>query len=356
MAIDRSLAGCAARVAVATHSAVDEAALAFVRSRQPAAPQHLADRTSAELESASALCDDHGWSAAPQSYHRQPPVLGPDDLTWRRHRNPRHDSISFASGFAPRDFEPGVDRWARHTANGTVRVRLLRRREANRPWVVCLHGFGMSASRFDLTALWAKHFHSNLGYNVAMPVLPLHGSRKSADSQQMLSLDLSVTKHSITQAIWDVRRLIQWIRDADGGPVGVYGLSLGGYLSTLLASVERVDCVVAGIPFADVPALMTHHRAPRSYQSILRSRAAADAFRAVSPLSLTPLVPAHRRALFAGRGDRLIPTDQSIALSEGWSDSPVHWYNGGHTSYLWSRDTKAFVTDFLRTSLADRRI
>jgi len=61
--------------------------------------------------------------------------------------------------------------------NGTVWVRLLRQRDTSRPWVVCLHGFGMGSSRMDINTLWANRLHAKVGYSVAVPVLPLHGRR-----------------------------------------------------------------------------------------------------------------------------------------------------------------------------------
>jgi pimeloyl-ACP methyl ester carboxylesterase len=332
---------------------LDEAALAFVRTCQPKALPHLAERTATEVATASAVFDEHGWSADPAIYHRRPQPLTAHDVTtiayraWPR----RHESAVFASGFEPRSIEPAAHRWRRGTRNDTVHVRLLRHRTAARPWVVCVHGFGMGASRFDLALLWANHFHSTLGFNVAVPVLPFHGARRSPGSDRLLSLDLAMTLHGITQAIWDIRRLVHWIRLIGGEAVGVYGLSLGGYLAALLAGIEPVDCVVAGIPFIDVLALMAHHRAPVEYADILHSEAAKNAFRVVSPLALSPQVAPSRLASFAGQSDRLIPPEHHAAFAQVWPHSPVHHYPAGHTGYLRSRQTKAFVTDFLRSAL-----
>jgi hypothetical protein len=133
--------------------------------------------------------------------------------------------------------------------------------------------------------------------------------------------------------------------------VGVYGLSLGRYLAALLAGTEPVDCVTAGIPFTDVLGLMEHHHAPPEYLDILRGAAAGNAFRVVSPLAVSPVVAPNRRALFIARGYQFIPASQSVALMRAWAQSPVHSYSGGHTGYLLSRETKAFVTGFLHDAL-----
>src|SRR5262249_47790370 len=145
---------------------------------------------------------------------RRPPSLTADDVTvTANHAWPhRHESAVFASRFEPRSIEPAADRWRRGTHNDTVHVRLLRHRTATRPWLVCIDGLGVGASRFDLPLLWANRFHDSLGFNVAVPVLPFPGPRRSPGAEPLLSLDLAMTLHGITQAIWDIRRLVHWIR------------------------------------------------------------------------------------------------------------------------------------------------
>ena len=205
----------------------------------------------ADLDKAAAMFKRRGWISKPSKYHRTPPKLNDADvLHWSTHNGPlRHESMSFTSEFDARSFELGADRWPGNDRNHTVTVRLLRRPDSPAPWVVILHGFGMGSSRFDLNVLWANFLHHKLGYNVALPISPLHGPRRESADGQLLSLDLTSMLHGITQAVWDVRRLVSWIRSTTDAPVGLYGVSLGGYLSTVLAGLERFDAVAAALPF-----------------------------------------------------------------------------------------------------------
>ena len=104
----------------------------------------------------------------------------------------------------------------------------------------------------DFTGFPAAWFHHELGLNVAFPVLRLHGPRKIGlrTGDGFLSGDYLDTIHLQAQALWDIRRarpLAPAPRTAQ--PIGVYGLSLGGYTATLLASLEDdLACVIAGIP------------------------------------------------------------------------------------------------------------
>jgi hypothetical protein len=332
---------------------IDEIILAIVRRLQPVPPKDAAERASAEIAAASAYFNKRGWVKNPATYHRQPPALLDSDMTWGRTTSwpYNHETVSFPSGFRPRSTEPGADRWVSGGGNDTVPVRVLRRDGASaRPWVVCLHGFGMGNSPLDLTLLWANHLHETLDVNVALPVLPFHGPRTQPGHGQLLSTDLMMAVHGISQAIWDIRRLIQRMYRSGAPTVGVHGLSLGGYLAALLAGIEPVDGIVAGIPFTSMPEMLIHHRAPEQFTDILHSDATDNVFRVVSPLAIAPLAAPNRRAMFAARGDRFIPGSQSRALQRAWR-SPARWYPGGHISYVWSSPTKAFVTDFLRDAL-----
>ncbi|KUI03739.1 alpha/beta hydrolase [Mycobacterium sp. IS-3022] len=342
------------RAAMIPHVALDEAILSVIRTRQPKTPTLAeAERTVAEMASASELFEERGWVDRPATYHRQPPPLRDDDILELRSRTRplRHQTLTFPSGFRPRLVEPGAERWLSNQRNETVLVRLLRHQQTNAPWVICLHGFGMGSSRFDLATLWATYLHAKLGFNVALPVAPLHGSRRSADDGQLLSLDLTSMLHGISQAVWDVRRLVSWLRSATGTPIGVYGLSLGGYLAALLAGIEELDCVVAALPFANVLGLMEHHGPPPMYLDVLGSDPAQNTFRVTSPLAMQPQLPPERLTLFAARGDRLIPQDQTHALSARWQSPHDHWINSGHVGFTWSREAKRLVGEQLSAGL-----
>ncbi|ORA28243.1 alpha/beta hydrolase [Mycobacterium aquaticum] len=346
------------RATITPHIALDEAVLAVMRRRRPRQPgTAAANRTAAEMADAAALFAEHGWSAMPATYHRTPPPLLDSEVMGRRtHAGPwSHETMTFASGFRPRAIEPGASQWPENDRNDTVSVRVLRRAEPRAPWVICLHGFGMGASRFDLAVLWAGYLHSKLGFNVALPVSPLHGTRKAAGDPELLSLDLTAMLHGITQSVWDVRRLLSWIRANTDAPVGVYGVSLGGFLATLLAGLEPPDAVAAALPFTDVLGLLQHHGPPQEYRDLLGSAHARDTFRVTSPLELSPVVAPGRLSLFAARADRLIPIEQSRALARAWRDGHVQWFNTGHVGFTGSRAARSVLAARMRDALGTGR-
>ena len=165
--------------------------------------------------------------------------------------------------------------------------------------MVCVHGFGTGSVFMDLVSFHAAHLHDELGVNVAAIVLPVHGARKPnrLSGEQFLGFDLMNSVHGITQAVWDVRRLLTWVRGQTADGVGVFGVSLGGLITALVAALETdLDMALAGVPMIDFPTLISHH-APlhlrlRSIEHHILDGTAQDVHRVVSPLAMPPVAPA----------------------------------------------------------------
>ena len=72
----------------------------------------------------------------------------------------------------------------------------------------------------------------------------------------MPSADVLQTVHGLTQAVWDARQLFAHLRQRTSQPIGLMGLSLGGLVSALVASIDEPHAVVLLIPAVDLPSLM----------------------------------------------------------------------------------------------------
>ena len=339
--------------------AMDEAllAMAMTPSRFPRRADFA--RVSAELADARRMFSRRGWITRPSSYHRTPPPLTAGDVETSRGwaTGLGYERITYDSGFATRPGEPGGERWMAYGPNGRATAAVLRHRGGPRPWVVCVHGFAMGYPFMDFAGLHTAKLHRGLGLNVALPVLPLHGPRKVTlvSGEPFLSFDMMNTVHGLTQAVWDIRRLLSWIRAQGATSIGVYGVSLGAYVVSLLASIEDgLDAVVAGIPVVDFPSLFQAHSPvhirARSIEHNILGGVAEDVCRVVSPMSLKPKVPHDRRYIFAGYGDRVAVPEQARALWEHWDKPRISWYPGNHVGYLWSRQVESFLAESLEAS------
>ena len=282
---------------------------------------------STELADVRRMFSRPGWIARPASYHRTPPPLTAEDVElshgWALGLG--YERITYDSGFSTRPGEPGGERWMAYEPNRRATAAIVRHRGELRPWVVCVHGFSMGYPFMDFVGLHTAKLHRGLGLNVAMPVLPLHGPRKVTlvSGEPFLSFDMMNTVHGLTQAVWDIRRLVSWIKAQGATSIGLYGVSLGAYVVSLLAGIEEgFEAVVAGIPVVDFPSLFhahspVHIRA-RSIEHRILGGVAEDVCRVVSPLSFESKVPHGRRYVFAGYGDRLATPEQARRLWEHW--------------------------------------
>jgi hypothetical protein len=342
---------------LAAQVAMDEALLAMAMTpRRFPLPGDYA-RVSRELAEAETLYAREGWIGEPGTYHRTPPRLFGSDVTtstgWAMGQG--YERLDWDSGFTPHPDEPGADRWMSFEPNRTASAVIVRHPEGPRPWVIAVHGFCMGFPFMDFQGLQVNRLHQELGMNVALPALPLHGPRRVTlvSGEPFLSFELMNAVHGLTQAMWDIRRLITYIRQQGATSISLYGVSLGAYAVSLLAGLEHdIDGVVSGIPVTDFPGLF-HRHSPhdiraRSIEHKIMGGPAENVYRVVSPLSLQPKVPRRGRFIFAGYGDRLALPEQAQRLWEHWDRPRISWYSGGHVGYLWSKRATDFVVSSLR--------
>jgi hypothetical protein len=311
-----------------------------------------------EVADALELFGARGWLDAPLSYHRTPPRLHTWTLGRGRSRGLDYEHLAFRSEFEPHPGEPARARWLGYRPNRTGHAWLLRHRGPPRPWLVCVHGYRMGFPLADFLAFPAAWLHHELGLNVAFPVLPLHGPRKVGwrTGDGFLSGDVLDIVHLQTQALWDIRRVIAWLR-AEGAPaVGVYGLSLGAYTAALLAALEAdLAFVVAGIPpvcYLDLarwnlPASMLGFA---ERLGLFAWDSLARVLRVISPLALPPQVARDRRYLFAAIADRLVPPGHAIDLWQHWERPRLTWYAGSHVSFGWQPEVRTVLLEALRAA------
>jgi hypothetical protein len=205
--------------------------------------------------------------------------------------------------------------------------------------VLALHGFGMGRPRLDAAALLASHWFRN-GLDVALLTLPHHGARTPAEAR--MSGEAFAVPHvahlaeAVREAVYEIRLTAHWLRRESGAPVGLLGLSLGGYLTALAAGL--LDDLAFAVPIA-APVCMgdlawrflrrtKHHRA--GAPELLGAEELRRSFRVHSPLAHPLRIPRERVLIVAGRGDRVVPPEHALALARHWGDPPLHWFSGSH--------------------------
>jgi dienelactone hydrolase len=318
-----------------------------------------AKRINREADEAIHLYRSRGWLDDPTAFHVTPPPLGSVDIDRREQSGVEFLHLRFESGYLPQEGDPARSRWCDYEPNHTAHAWIYRHPGEPRPWIVCLPGYRMGHPMVDAFAFDVLRLHHDFGLNVAVPVFPFHGpravGRRGGDG--FLSGDFLDTVHGQAQAVWDARRLIRWLRQEGAPAVGIYGLSLGAYTATLLASLDHDhDCVIVGIPAIDFPGLLYSNTSSMLIQATelfgYPWTKIKTLLRVVSPLALSLRVPRARCHLFAGAADALAPQDQVHDLWDHWGQPSLSWYNGGHVSFVMERRVREIISEALaRTGL-----
>lgn len=347
-------------VKLSIQAAADEVKMfAIVLTTWPHAVGAAAKRAVRELDEALDVFERNGWLEKPESYHKTPP---PAEISGRekfRHEGWNMEHLSFESGYEPWPDEPGRERWLSYERNRTAHALILRHEGEKRPWLVCIHGLRNGSPHKSDDLFQPDFLHRELGLNLLFPYLPLHGPRRSGyvSGSCLLSGNAVDLVHAGAQAVWDIRRLLSWLRlpDQAAPNIGLLGHSLGGYTAALLASLDnRIDCVIAANPSVDPSHMFWRDglsAATRYLKTYGASQKKMDRLsRPVSPLALEPKVPKEGRAIVASVADRIIPASEPDSLCRHWDKPRVLWHQGTHFGLLRTREGQDAVRDTLRDS------
>lgn len=266
------------------------------------------------------------------------------------------EAVSFDSPFQP--VNPRLHKsYLRHTANRVAHARLLRHRDnRSRPTIVAIHGF---TADWYLINEWffALPWFYRMGCNIVLFTLPFHGPRQTRFSpfsgHGYFAGGPSRLNEAVAQSVFDFRILFDWLRQERGAEqIGVTGLSLGGFTTAMLASVEdRLAFAIPNVPVVSLADLVLEWQ-PIGW--LLRGALSTmgkqlpDVRRMVAvscPLTYAPVLPPERLMIVGGVGDRLAPPKHSRLLWDHWGRCRIHWFPGSHIIHM---DRGAYLTEMAR--------
>jgi hypothetical protein len=326
----------------------------FVRRAVFPAPRD-GDALRGRLERAAAFYADPRFLADPDGFFAPPTPLRAETRRLRALPDGQLLELRYASDFVPvfpeaRDGAvaatarvPGIARWWRHD-------------EPGRPAMLCVHGFGGGYLWLETLAFEAQRFY-RAGLDVLIAVLPHHGPRAPGAAYSgaaFFDVDLVQTNEAFAQTIYELRALVRYLRAAGASEVGAFGMSLGGYTTALLASVEaELAFAVAMIPLTSLPEMMWAQgagdaRLERAVEHGWNPDMLRAFFDVHAPLRRACKVPAHGRLVIGALGDRICPPFHADALWRHWGRPRIHWYPGGHLAQFRRRAALREVRTLLR--------
>lgn len=259
-----------------------------------------------------------------------------------------------ATAYAPWHASPSWPAWPE---NARIPFEHWQHDGAPRAVVIALHGFTMGRPWIDGRVLMTSQWFAR-GYDVVMPVLPFHGVRAPRTArysgEAFGSWDVRRLNEAVREAIHDVEIVRRWLAAETRVPIGLLGLSLGGYLTALLAGL-RGDLAFA-VPVAAPSSLAwLPHRLFGLAASTVRPPVAADAleaaYRVHCPLSFPLAIPKERALIVGGLGDGLVPREQVEALWRHWREPALYWFSGGHSTPFGRARLMARIDEHLRAVL-----
>ena len=243
------------------------------------------------------------------------------DASWPSTSVPFHDDVR--------------DAYLGHVPNRTAHARMYLGKEP-RPAVVLIHGYLAGSWAIEERA-WPIEWMRRLGLDVALMVLPFHALRGAPGRPPPFpGADPRFTNEGFRQAIADLRVLVRHLRERGAPSVGVMGMSLGGYTSSLFGTLEPdLSFVVPLIPLASIADFARDQgRLGRGDRAELQRTALEAANWVVSPFARRPKVGPERVLVVGAEYDRITPIGHAERIAAHF-DAPLLRVGGGHLMQLW---------------------
>ncbi len=268
------------------------------------------------------------------------------------------EDLTFESPFIPAN--PRIRKeYAAQKANRTAHARLWRHKDGPRPTLIAIHGFGAEKSWMNEFILTLPRFF-NMGCDVLLLTLPFHGPRANLLSpfsgHGIFSGGISRINEAFAQAVHDARLFIDHLFQDRGTPrIGVTGISLGGYTSSLLACCEpRLSFSIPNVPVVSMADLILEWQPLATLVKTILAAAGLSikdlrhTLAISSPLTYRAVLPREQLMIVGGVGDRMAPPKHARLLWEHWERCRLHWFPGGHLVHLDKGEYLVEMSRFMR--------
>ncbi len=264
--------------------------------------------------------------------------------------------LRFNSAFTP--LNPEVrERYLSYKRNRTASAQYWAHPDGPRPTLIFVHGVVESWYGFNSLFFSLRWFYDN-GYDIVLMTQPFHGDRAERchpfSGYGLFAGGFSQLNEGMLQAVSDMRVLVDYLLERGVPHVGISGLSLGGYLSSLMAVVEpRLAFCIPNSPLVAPVDTMRSWQPTGSLMDLIGKRTGLtplDLRRGLaihSPLSYQPKLDPEKVMIIGGAGDRFTPPRFVRLLHAHWPESHLHWFPGNHIVHLGQREYLKLMRRFM---------
>lgn len=219
------------------------------------------------------------------------------------------------------------------------------------PTLIILHSL-MSASDRGYRRIAAQM--NSQGWNVLFPHLPFHYSRTPshhANGALAITTDLIRNAETVRQAVQEIRQLMAWTRNQGSTTIGLLATSYGGWIASLLLSLEPVDFAILLQPIIDLNVATFQSPLARVMGSVLQSHGITEEHldrhaHLTGPSHAKPLGSPKRIVLIGGKYDLISPPRQLQKFSSHWG-ACYEEAEQGHFGYQAMKQALVTMSQFL---------
>jgi hypothetical protein len=224
----------------------------------------------------------------------------------------------------------------------TAVAHLCRTGDDDRPWLVSVHGAGQGQP-IDLLFSRARRIRDDIGFNIALPVQPGHGVRRSTWPPYP-NMDPLTNVAGMMRVVSEVRALVQWLRP-QASVMAVSGVSMGSPVAALVSHFEDVDGVAVYTPILGLNAMIAQHLgrwgpSVDDTVDLLRSDTVAAIASAVDHTAVQPTAPERGRLVVGAWHDRMAMREPALQLHHRWGGE-LFWHRGSHVGHLFAGAVQA---------------
>lgn len=201
--------------------------------------------------------------------------------------------------------------------------------------MLLLHGWNDAINHFVRFPSIARQLN-RAGINAVILTAPYHFRRwpKGAGAWgNFLCPDLLRTAEAAVQAVTENRMTAAWLLGQGCPTVGVWGVSMGGWLAGLTARYDaRISCAVLVVPVTRLDRLVEEAPFCRGIREALKGgRLGGEKFNLTNN---PPPLPPEKILLVSANYDLFVPPDTINELWESWGRPEIWRLPHGHISVL----------------------